>query len=280
MPYSAAFASTSAPGTKPAEAPLPLGQRVAAFALVQLQTAQAQLALTGEARHSGIHQARKSLRRVRAALALGARVFGHRVVGLDDELGSMCRGLSGLRDAQALLEELKRLAPSAAPESAAVLFSADTVARQVRDELLERALLRDPDMQSRRRRLQLAQKRLASLHWQSLDDSRMVKAVRRSRRRAEKAGKRARREPDDGDAWHIYRRRLRRLHQQHTILDTLQPGLLPEKMDLEDHASALGEVQDDALLLKRCSGHSPFPVELRPSLRAMARERLRKARHS
>jgi CHAD domain-containing protein len=252
---------------------------VAAFALAQLQTAQDQLALAGEARHSGIHQARKSLRRTRAALALGRRVFGRRVAGLDDELGRMCRGLSGLRDAQALLEELERLAPMAATESAAVMSSAQVVAMKVRDKLLDRALLRDPDLQSRRRRLQLAQKRLAALDWQSLDDSLMVRSVKRSRRRAEKAGARARRRPDDGDAWHIYRRRLRRLHQQHTILDTLQPGLLPEKLDLDERASALGEVQDDALLLRRCSGHSPFPVELRPVLRAIARDRLRKARH-
>jgi hypothetical protein len=101
--------------------------------------------------------------------------------------------------------------------------------------------------------------------------------VKRSERRAAKAAPRAERHPEDEEAWHKYRRRLRRLHQQHTLLATIQPGLLPASMGQEARASALGELQDDILLLRRCGNHSPFPAELRPLLRGIARERLKKA---
>ena len=256
----------------------PIGPRLLAFAREQLQMAGDHLAREGEDRHLGIHQARKCIRRTRATLALGKRVFDRHAKSLDDELGRLCRGLSALRDSQALIEELERLEAVAPPEALPILSRAKVAARERRDQMLERTLRRDARLESRRRRLLHALERIGTLDWKSLDERKVVKAVKRSRRRVRKSAPRAERHPDDEAAWHIYRRRLRRLHQQHTLLATLQPGLLPTSIGQEARASALGELQDDVLLLKRCGNHSPFPAELRPMLRGIARERLQKAR--
>ncbi len=274
MNRNAATASTS---ELPRVEAAPIGPRLASFAREQLQLARDHLARQGEDRHLGIHQARKCIRRTRATLALGKRVFDRHAQSLDDDLGKLCRGLSALRDAQALVEELERLDAVAPPEVLPVLSRAKLAARQRRDQMLERALRRDGDLESRRRRLLVALGRVDILDWESLNERRVLKAVKRSSRRVDKAAPRAKRHPDDEEAWHLYRRRLRRLHQQHTLLSTLQPGLLPASMGQEARASALGELQDDVLLLKRCGNHSPFPAELRPVLRSMARERLKKA---
>lgn len=255
-----------------------IGSRLMAFASGQLLHAQMLLAQEGEARHSGIHEARKCIRRIRAALALGARVFDGRAERLDDELGRLCRGLSPLRDAQALIEALQRLDDSAPSAVRDILPLAGMSVRKRRDRMLERALQRDPQFDARRQRLSAAQARLLRLPWQSVSDDDIAKAVMRSKRRAHKAQRRVERHPDDDEAWHVFRRRLRRLRQQDSLLATLRPDLRPSTRHHEHQAQALGESQDDALLLRHCGGHSPFPADQRKLLREIARERLQRTR--
>ncbi len=256
-----------------------IGSRLMAFASGQLLQAQTLLAQEGEARHSGIHEARKCIRRTRAALALGARVFDGREEQLDDELGRLCRGLSPLRDAQALIEALQRLDDSAPTAVRDILPLAGMSVRERRDRMLERALQRDPQFDARRQRLSAAQARLLRLPWQSVSEGDIAKAVMRSKRRADKARRRVERHPDDDEAWHVFRRRLRRLRQQDSLLAGLQPDLRPGGAKGHEHqAQALGESQDDALLLRHCGGRSPFPVDQRRLLREVARERLRHTR--
>ncbi|MBL8298878.1 MAG: CHAD domain-containing protein [Rhodanobacteraceae bacterium] len=257
---------------------LPLGQRLMAFASGQLQFAQEQLAREGEARHIGVHEARKCIRRTRAALALGVSAVDPRARSLYDELGRLCRGLSRLRDAQALIEVLRRLENSESPEVRAVLLQAEAAARKRREQVLEGALQRDRQLRSRLQRLQAAQRRLLRLEWQAVGFADVEKAVLRSMRRADKARRRLSRHRDDDHAWHVFRRRLRRLRQQDSILAELQPDLRPPINDLEHKASALGESQDDSLLLRHCGRHSPFSPPQRRILRNIARERLQRTR--
>lgn len=273
-PDSVAMASTTSFDEDPA-----IGFRLMAFASGQLLQAQTLLAQEGEARHSGIHEARKCIRRTRAALALGARVFDGRADRLDHELGRLCRGLSPLRDAQALIEALQRLDDSAPPAVRDALPLAGMAVRERREVMLEHALQRDPQFEARRRRLSAAQARLLRLPWQSVSDEDIAKAVMRSKRRADKARRRGERHPDDDEAWHMFRRRLRRLRQQDTLLAALRPDLRPSGAKHHEHkAQALGESQDDALLLRHCGGRSPFPPDLRKLLRDIARERLQRTR--
>lgn len=256
----------------------PLGPALQTFAREQLQQAQAHLAREGEARHAGIHQARKCLRRARATLALGRRVLGDRARRLDEELGRLCRGLSRLRDGQALLEVLARLDATAPPELRASLPDVETAARRRRDRLLEEALVRDPEFLARRRRLQALGQRLDRLDWRALDETAVAAAVARSLRRADKAERRARRHPERDTDWHVYRRRLRRLRQQDSLLAEVRPELRPAAIELEEKATVLGEAQDDALLLNQCGRGSPFAPAARVQLRRVARERLQHVR--
>lgn len=262
----------------PAPARLPLGMQLLVFAGEQLQQAQTDLAREGEALHEGIHQARKCIRRTRATLALGARVLGPRAQGLDDDLGRLCRGMSHLRDAQALIEALQRLDAQAPEHIRAILSAAEHRARQRRDEILERALLRDPALLARRLRLQAAQQRLARLDWRAVDEAEIAHAIKRSQRRAEKAARQVKRHPEDDEAWHVYRRRLRRLRQQDSLLVDLLPALRPSKKRSHDLAVVLGDSQDDALLLRHCNSRSPFPSDQRKPLRAIALARLQRTR--
>jgi hypothetical protein len=149
-----------------------------------------------------------------------------------------------------------------------------------RDELLAGYLDRDPAMISRRRRIMTFHERITKLDWDSADEDVVLAALERSERRAVKASEDAEQCKQDDEAWHRFRRRLRRLHQQHTLLDDLAPDLHIKAHKLEKRADALGEAQDDVLLLARCRGHSPFEPAHRQVLRQVARKRLKNARKS
>ncbi len=256
----------------------PVGARLAILAVGQLRLAEELLASKLADLHTGIHQARKSIRRVRSALALGRRALGAGARRLDAELARLCRGLSRLRDAQALVEALQRLQEKAPRDLQAILPAAEAAACQRRDRLLEQALARDPRFAARRRRLRAAARRLQRLDWAALRTADIAKATRRSERRAGKAGHRARHQPSDDESWHVYRRRLRRLHQQDSLLAALQLPVRAEAKALERQAHALGEAQDDVILLSHCGRRSPFTPAQRVLLRKVARERLRDVR--
>lgn len=258
----------------------PIGVRLMSYARAQLEQAWIELGREGAGRHEGIHQARKCIRRARAALALGGRVFGQKAEVLDDELRRLCRGLSYLRDAQALVEVLNRLdAQQSQDADRALLSAAEQRARQRRDDILERSLVRDPAFMARRLRLQRVQQRLDFPDGGSLGEDDVRREIKRSRRRVDKAAKQIRKHPDDDDAWHVYRRRLRRLRQQDTLLNDMLPALCLSKKRHRDLADALGESQDDVLLLRHCGRGSPFTADQRTFLRAIAQERLRCTRN-
>ncbi len=267
-------ASRPAPVTKPDAPLLPLGLRLKAFALSGLEEAQALLAKPGDDRHHGVHQARKRLRRTRAALALGRKALGRDGRRLDEDLGRLCRGLSPLRDAQALMEGLQRLPASEPGPLASALPEMMALARQRRDESLARTLARDPDLKRRRERLLALAARLEALEWEGVKPGAVAKAVTRSEERLAKARRRAARDPSDDARWHAMRRRLRRLRQQDHLLAAVEPGRPPIGSVTAEEAAVLGEAQDDALLLRHCGSRSPFPPPLRKLLRAEARVRL------
>lgn len=269
-----------APPVPPVPDAPPLREALPAFALAELANAARQLAREGGERHAGIHQARKSLRRVRATLALARRALGEPGIHLDQDIARLCRGLSALRDGQALVEALKRLAPAAPPALQAQLPQAIELAKARREELLQRALARDPGLARRRQRIQAFARRLARLPWDEVRDKRVARAVARSERRLAKARRRVLRQPGHDERWHVLRRRLRRLRQQDHLLMALAPALRPAAGVPLDEATMLGEAQDDVLLLRHCGPRSPFPPALRRELRAVARERLQRVREA
>ncbi len=258
----------------------PLGLRLLAFTREQLLQAETHLGREGEDLHEGVHEARKCIRRTRATLALGAKALGPCAKRIDAELRRLCRGLSHLRNAQALLEALARLDGTVPAAVQAVLPDVEKIARERRDHLLARTLARDPVFAARRRRLWIVHEHLARLDWQSIDAACVSTSVRRSKRRIDKAMQKALKNRNDELAWHTYRRRIRRLRQQDTLLSELQPDLCQAMHGLADRAHALGESQDNALLLRYCGKRSPFTIAQRALLRRVARERLHHVRAS
>lgn len=258
----------------------PPGLRLMAHACAQLHAAQAHLAQEGECLHDGIHQARKCIRRARSILKLGRRALGKRAHRLDEDLGQLCRGLSPLRDGQALIEALRRLDRSADPGLAELLPAAEDAARRRRDRLLLRTHRHDPGFERRRQRLAALQARLARLDWEAVDERRIARSLARGERRAIEAGDAARLDPADDGRWHVYRRRLRRLRQQLTALEELGIAAPAVRQDLLDQAAALGEAQDDVLLLRHCRHRPVFPAGMRARLRAAVAARIAAARRA
>ena len=252
-----------------------LGERLRDYALAELARAQAQLARQGVSRHAGVHQARKSMRRVRATLALARGPLGERGRRLDRGLSSLCGGLGSLRDAQALTEALPRLEGAGAQ---GFLPEAMALATARRDAMLARSLGRDPDLARRRKRLAAMAASLAQLDWGAVDHQDVLACVALSERRLVKARRRASRRPDDDERWHVLRRRLRRLRQQDSVLLDVEPTLRPREDASPAEATALGHAQDDALLLRHCGRGSPFPPAMRRAIREIAQDRLDRMR--
>lgn len=255
-------------------APDSVGRRLRALALAEIDGAVAQLERDGSGRHEGIHHARKHLRRARAALALGGKRLGRYREGIDDELGRCCRGLSSLRDSQAMLEGIDRLLPAAPAELSAQAGEVKRLALVRREASLAKALARDPGFERRRARLQALAGRAGRLDWDAVDDTSLAKALARSVRRVHRARRKAGKRPQDDDGWHTLRRRLRRLRQQDTLLAAVQPALRSGEVAPAEETTRLGEAQDDALLLRTCGRRSPFPPKMRGLLRAEAARRL------
>jgi CHAD domain-containing protein len=94
-------------------APMSASLRRAAFG--ELDAAHAALAAPPE-RHSGVHDARKCLKRLRSLLLLARPGMPEPVfVHLTERLAAVARGLSAMRDAQALIDAVDKLARETGP---------------------------------------------------------------------------------------------------------------------------------------------------------------------
>ena len=118
--------SSIAVDLKAAAAPvLPMpspGPALRDYVLAELDAALKSLGQPGDDIHEGVHRARKGLRRVRATLALGDGILGPGVALLDREIKHLNTGLSGLRDAHALVETLERMRKRARKDDTRQLF--------------------------------------------------------------------------------------------------------------------------------------------------------------
>jgi len=239
------------------------------YAAKELARAARQLGRQGEERHDGVHQGRKSIRRARAVLALIAPSMqaATPIRRLDAGLRSLCRGLSSLRDADALRDALLHLAKAAVigPIECERLCAQVSVLRVKR---LASALQRDPDFVRRRKRLADAIERLQRLPWESVGPEALSAAHSISVARMRKALKRAAKS-EDPEAWHLLRRRLRRLRQQETAFAECAPELGLHASDIGDLAEQMSLMQDHALLLAHCRRSGVFVARDRATLRRL-----------
>jgi CHAD domain-containing protein len=239
------------------------------YACSELDRAIAHLGWRGGRVHEGVHQARKSLRRTRAVLALGRPVLGPGADLIDREVRRVNRGLSRMRDAQALVETLDRLIrKDRVPEAGPVLRRARRTAAQARAESTRRELADDPELIQRRMLLGTLRAALPALAWDSLTETRVRDALDRGLVRVDAAGSEAYATGRDTD-WHRWRRRVRRLSQQHRALgEAIDLG--PARKRIKSLAVELGEAQDYALLREHCGRRSIFSEADRHVLRALA----------
>lgn len=253
-----------------------IGEALRVYTLGELDHAVACLAWRGARLHTGIHQARKSMRRTRAALALGGASLGRGGWIIDRELQRIVRSLSTLRDAQALVEALQRLAEKdQAPGTHPLLERARRAAVRQRILRVREARCDDDALLSQTATLLAV---LAAgtrrLPWPGISNEEVREALLRSTSKAGAASKRAMRSGGDED-WHRWRRRARRLSQQHRALGDPPGSALALDKSL---AVLLGEAQDYALLIDHCGTNSPFTFPDRQELRAIAEKRVKQLR--
>jgi len=253
------------------QAPLPPtpGAALRVYAQAELERAIQQLARPGLALHTGVHQGRKSIRRVRACLALGWGRLGARGEALDRRLRRLCRSLCGLRDAHAVLDTLKRwsagLDPLVRRNLRPALRAARESLKQRRDALLAEHLAADAELSRLRAKLGSCLVELQDLRWERLRDEHVLAALDRSGKRIARAARRAGKRGDVED-FHRWRRRLRRLRQQLTALEKAGLGhdgcLAPDAVELE----GLAWRQDVDVLIQAITALADLDPALRREL--------------
>jgi len=244
------------------------GEALQAYAEAELLTAREALSWRGSRRHAGVHQARKSVRRVRATLALGGKLFGRAGRIFDKELQRINRSLSPMRDGQALVEALQRLAESTPGADYEALLRRALATAVRRRAALARTT---PPPTEALGVLELLLPALPMLPWQAVSLPLLELGVGQSMAAVQTAGERALARGHASD-WHRWRRRARRLTQQDRALATI-----PFPVDAaahKAHAVHLGVAQDFQLLIEHCDRASPFARADRDALRALAQERL------
>ena len=246
------------------------------YGLAELTTAIEALATRGSRLHAGIHQARKAIRRTRAMLAMGGPALGAGAELIDRHLRRVNRRLSPLRDLHALVQTLDRLGIKARGESTRMaLDRARRIATRRRA-----ALSRKPEFA---RALQEAQPVLVTLRaalqglpWESLATSMVTEAMTSAAHKAEAARQRACAHGDAED-WHRWRRRMRRISQQHRAVIAVGLAAPASRFD-KNLTQQLGVMQDLSLLVAHCDKDSPFPKPTRLALRCFAERTLARQR--
>ncbi|MEN5039533.1 CHAD domain-containing protein [Stenotrophomonas sp. TWI1183] len=170
--------------------------------------------------HDAVHRARKTIRRLRALLAV-LESSELETARTDAALRRLGQGLSALRDAHVVVETCQHLAaqhPARPWEEVCRRLTAR------RDVLLARALARDPAFARRQAALVRIAGDLQAQPWDALRARDLRKGLARSERRTAKAEKRAAHTGDPEDL-HRWRRRVRRLRMQLEALPALDSAL-------------------------------------------------------
>jgi len=170
--------------------------------------------------HDAVHRARKTIRRLRALLALLDNSPLETDL-VDAALRRLGQGLSALRDAHVVVDTCQRLAAQQPAQPWAPVCHRLTARRDAR---LAQALARDPAFARRHAALVRIARDLQAQPWESLRARDIRKGVARSERRTAKAEKRAARSRDTEDL-HRWRRRVRRLRMQLEAVPALAASL-------------------------------------------------------
>lgn len=252
------------------------GERAAALAASDARALVSALAIA-PADPAGVHEARKSVRRLRSLLALGRRALGKDAVDvIDHELRALARGLSALRDGQVVQDTARDLADDAAdPDERANWEALLPLLAERQHRQLADALGEDPGFVRRQAQAHRQAERLQQLPWDRLHGNDLRQGLERSLRRQARAQATALASGRVDDL-HDWRRRSRRLRMQLAALRKLH--VRPRRGGLEAvslrHVARLvdelGALQDLALLAQALEALEPTR---RPARAALARAR-------
>jgi len=163
--------------------------------------------------HGGIHGARKSIRRARAALRLARKVLGDAAGDALDVSGEIGANLASLRDAHVAVTTLSALAAqSAARDERELLRRVGRVFATRRSALYAESRARGT-IAYYRGQLRDLRAALERLPWRKVTAHALREALDHDIRRAGRIGARADASAD-GDLRHRWRRRLRRLRYE------------------------------------------------------------------
>jgi hypothetical protein len=197
-----------------------IGICLSAYALQQFDVAGRSFGRSPENLHSGIHDARKAIRRIRATLDLGRARLWPAATAVFDELRSLCRELSTARDAYAVIETLDGLRREMRdPDQHELCKRVRKVLIARHSAAVSRLLKQDRGERRFLTRLRRLREATNELRWEEIDASDVRSALARGDRRAERAADEARR-TQHARMRHRWRRRLRRLRHQMTILES------------------------------------------------------------
>lgn len=238
------------------------GKRVAALAADEIQVLAEALA-AAPAAPAGVHEARKSIRRLRSLLALVRAAFGKAdVQAIDDALKTLAKGLSALRDGQVVLDTAHHCARQAV--DAAEAASWDTLTPllvHAQEHRVAEALADDPGFMRRQAQAHRQAELLRALPWHRLHADDLRQGLGRSLRRQQRAQDVALASSDLDDL-HDLRRKSRRLRMQLNALKRLRvspQGAAVASRDIAALVDQLGALQDLALLQQALAAIEPVP---------------------
>lgn len=245
------------------------------YGLAELATAIDALAIRGRHVHHGVHQARKAIRRTRAMLALGKSVLGPGGRLIDHQLRDVNRRMSSLRDAHALVETLDRLRIKARDDATReALDHARRIAARRRAAMAKTPEFTDA-LEHEHAMVATLHAALLGLPWEALSTSCVTDAMDAADRKAATAREQACAH-DEAETWHRWRRRMRRISQQHRASNVAGLAVRDVEFD-KDVTEQLGVLQDLNLLVAHCGEDSPFSTS-RSTLRRFAERTLAKQR--
>jgi len=196
----------------PADTPLAYALRT--YAAQQLAEVDTQLSRPGNLRHSGIHEARKFIRRFRAVLQLCGSNLDIATERVDHAARSLGKSLSTLRDAHVVVQlATKRLKGTALSQHRSAWRQLRDSLKHRRSQLTDKALGSDPDFSRRRRAALKLAERFAALARPDTTPETVLIALRESSARVRRAERGATKDPSLANR-HRWRRRARRLRMQ------------------------------------------------------------------
>src|SRR5215468_2313535 len=200
------------------------GDALRAYALYQVDVAGRALGCDAARLHIGIHEARKAMRRTRAALELADGISEFGAAAGSTELKLLCRRLSGARDAYIIVKTAEKLARNGSGMHAPSLRRLLDRFARAHQRRIARLAQTDPGLRKLRARLSTLRAHLASLPWAALGELEVRHAIATTARSVERAARKARadengetrklRAQESGESRHRWRRRLRRLRYQ------------------------------------------------------------------